>query len=284
MNNEASMNRKYLQLYWFSASGNTLRSAEMFAECLRKKGWAVELKPIERQSAVSEFDPHAVFGLAFPTYSFSAPKIVRTFVESIPSAPGSSAVMLGTQGVFSGGVLGPMRRILQRKGFRCVAGRMFGMPESYFHFTGQKADRRRFGKGLDKVARYDDDFDTMCKNGKTQWPRWPLVSDIHGWLFGSLFESRKLFRSLHTTIHVNANRCARCCKCVRLCPVGSLTMEPGKSIPVPDMKCLNCLRCVAVCPNDAMRHLALIQPYRSEPATDLEKRLRLTLQPGGATK
>jgi len=103
--------KRPLHLYWFSGAGNTLRAASAFAERLRQRDWNVELRPLERYDP-KMIDPDAVLGFAFPTHFFAIPESVLSFVRSLPSVRGTEAMMLGTHGVFSGGVVGPLKREL----------------------------------------------------------------------------------------------------------------------------------------------------------------------------
>ena len=257
---------KQLHLYWFSGSGNTLRAASAFAQRLRQLEWSVKLRPLE-QSDPQAIDPEAVFGLAFPTHSFSIPEIVRSFVSSLPRADGISAMMLGTHGVLSGGVVGPMKRELTAKGFHCIAARILSMPDSFFPFLNDRIQQRQLRRGLEKAERYAEDFAA----GATRWARWAILSDIHGALGGGLFAARKWTKNYYSTVHAHSDQCKRCDVCVRCCPVNALDRE-GDAPPRSKKNCTNCLRCVAVCPCDAMRHMIGFRPYRCEEAASLKRR------------
>lgn len=274
---------KTLHLYWFSGSGNTLRTAEVFAERLRELGWTVELRPIEHGHR-ENFNPEAALGLAFPTHCFSIPEIVRNFVRHLPTVSRVPALMLGTHGAFSGGVLGPMWRLLTHKGFHCVSGTIVSMPDSFFPFFSDATNRRHLQRALDRVRRYADDFDELYTNKRTRWPRLPILSDMHGFLFGTFFASRKLLPIFHATVHAQDDRCTRCDTCVRCCPIGALRRKTPESVPKPNRLCTNCLRCVAVCPTDAMRHLVGFAPYRSEPAVSLRFRFENELDDDSGDK
>ncbi len=254
---------KHLHLYWFSGSGNTLLAAEAFSDRLRELGWTVELRPLETANP-EQIDPGVAFGLAFPTYFFSIPPMIRDFVRKLSRVGNTPAIMLGTHGAFSGGVAGPMKRKLAVKGFRCVAGRILYMPDSFFPFFSPKIKLRQ----LDRARRYAEELDA----DQARWPRWPILSDIHGAIFGMFFASRKLFGPFHATVHARTKECLRCDVCVRHCPMGALSRADESAVPKSDLRCTNCLRCVAICPVDAMRHLAFA-PYRGEPALELRRHL-----------
>jgi NAD-dependent dihydropyrimidine dehydrogenase PreA subunit len=256
--------KRQLHLYWFSGSGNTLRMAEAFAERLRQKEWIVELRPLERSNPLA-IDPASVLGLAFPTHFFTIPEIVLSFVRSLPRAIGTEAMMLGTHGALSGGVIGPLKRELTAKGFHCTAARIVRVPDSFYPIFSEAAHQRQLGRGLRKAERYADDFAA----GRARWTRWAILSDIHAAIYGGLFAARKWTR-YHTTTHVQSKHCNHCGICVHCCPANALKSETDSPLR-PDKNCTNCLRCVAVCPTNAMRHL-FFSPYRSEEAIALQHR------------
>jgi len=271
--------KQQLHLYWFSGSGNTLQAASVFAERLRQREWSVELRPLEQSDPLA-IDPEAVLGLAFPTYFFAIPEMVRTFVRSLPRTEGTSAMMLGTHGVLSGGVVGPMKRELTAKGFRCVAARILVMPDSFFPLLGSRTHRWQLTRGLKSAKRYADDF----ADERVRWTRWAILSDLHGALFGGMFAARKWTRNCYSTVFARNKLCTRCGICIQCCPVNALesyatshsashSEKATDSPPRPKRNCTNCLRCVAVCPHDAMRHIIGF-PYRSEDATSLERHFK----------
>jgi len=264
--------KRRLHLYWLSGSGNTFRAASVFAERLRQLEWSVELRPFER-SDPKAIDPEAMLGLAFPTYFFSIPEIVRKFVRSLPQVERTPAMMLGTHGILSGGVVGPMKRELTVKGFHCVAARILVMPDSFFPLLSDRIHRWQLKRGLNRAERYADDFAA----GTVRWTRWAVLSDIHGATIGGMFATRKWTRNCYSTIHARRTQCTRCDICVQCCPVNALERVVD-SPPRPKRNCTNCLRCVAVCPHDAMRHLIGFRPYRSEDAKSLNCRLKAELE------
>lgn len=265
-----------IHFYWFSGSGNTLLAVEAFAQRARELGRTVVLRPIET-SDPEQVDPAAVFGIAFPTHFFSIPPIVRSFVRAIPRVDGPPAIFLGTHGAFSGGVCGPMKRLLRQRGFRCVAGRIFSFPDSFWPIFGTETNRRHILRADERVRGYADFCTNALASGTISWPRLPILSDLHGLFFGTIFALRKWAGPLHTTTRVRRSQCTRCGRCVRTCPVQALSQSTPDATPRANLRCTNCLRCVAICPNDAMRHLIGFSPYRCESATELKERFKREL-------
>lgn len=61
---------------------------------------------------------------------------------------------------------------------------------------------------------------------------------------------------MELTLDINAEKCIRCAKCVKICPSMILRQEEGKGeIKVRELQnCIVCGHCVAVCPTEAVRH------------------------------
>ena len=258
--------RNRVDLYWFSGSGNTLQAAQFLAARLGELGHAVRLLSMERSDA-SRYDPDATLLLSFPTHCFSIPESVRSFVRRFPRGRGSYAMMLGTHGAVSGGVLGPMKRLLTRKGFCCLAGKIISMPDSFFPFFGPEKNERHMKRAMGKIASFAEQID--C--GDATWPRWPIFSDVCGALGAALFSSRRMTRATASTLHLRQSACTGCRICEQYCPVGAIEISATQTLR-RRRDCVNCLRCVALCPHDAVRHLIGFAPYRSESAEELRQR------------
>ncbi|MDD3588127.1 MAG: EFR1 family ferrodoxin, partial [Thermoguttaceae bacterium] len=164
--------------------------------------------------------------------------------------------------------------ILTRKGFRCLAGTIVTMPDSFFPFFSKKANDIQLERAAKKIVRFAEKFD----QGTAHWRRWPILSDISGAFWYAVFSSRRITKVTASTLHVKSDACSGCGICTRFCPVDAMTLSDERRIPQRNSQCVNCLRCVALCPNDAMRHMIGFSPYRSEEASLLQQRFTDNLE------
>ena len=51
---------------------------------------------------------------------------------------------------------------------------------------------------------------------------------------------------------VKQDKCIGCGACVKVCPVGAISIKNGKAV-VDQNKCIKCGRCAGVCPQGAIR-------------------------------
>ncbi|MDY6795439.1 MAG: hypothetical protein SWK76_09215 [Actinomycetota bacterium] len=161
-----------IDLYWFSCTGNTLLVAREMAEVLQDKGFKVVMLMMERpETGRIELD-HAI-GLAFPVACQFTFPLVWDFVRGLPKADGTEVFMVDTLQGFSGGVVGPRRKLLAGRGYKPVGAREIIMPSSYYprRLDGEKT-AREVDRGLEKARCYASDL----ADGISRWRSVPLLS------------------------------------------------------------------------------------------------------------
>ncbi|HPD96867.1 MAG TPA: EFR1 family ferrodoxin [Synergistales bacterium] len=232
-------------IYVFSGSGNTWTVARKMADELLECGVATELRPLRREGP-GDISRAGTLGIAFPVAMFTAYPFVWEFVGNLPDGKGMDVFMVDTLAGFSGGVVGPMRDAVSAKGFRPIGAKEVRMPSNYARTDpGGEKDNENRTRGLNKAASYARDlFD-----GKTSWRRVPIVPDLVRAVGknpdGSAWRSiRRKF-----PLEVNSEKCTRCGLCLKLCPVGNITME---EIPRFGKNCFFCQRCISFCPEEAI--------------------------------
>lgn len=241
------MSSKKYDLYWFSGSGNTLDIAMCIYDTLIKNGKQAELIPIEK-SRPEDINQDSVIGLIFPVAVQGTYPIVWDFVRGLPKVNGTECFMVDTLGMYSGGIVGPVKRIVKKKGFNPVLACEIIMPSNFSRKEIEpEKDKETIRKAKDKAER----FTMMLIEGNKSWHDIPLFSRLM-----SLFSrSKRLWNMLRKSMppQIDADKCIKCGLCVKLCPVGTLVMEDKNSIPTAKDNCMLCQRCKAFCPKNALK-------------------------------
>jgi ferredoxin len=241
-------------LCWFSGTGNTERVARRMADVFTASGIGVEMCRIGRDPFPG-LPADGALGLAFPVAYFSTFPFVWDFIDRLPSGAGREAFMVDTLGGASGAIVGPLKKLLSRKGYVPVGAREIRMP---MNFGGAwkrgEANRRVLSDGLERAAAYADEL----VHGVSRWRRIPLWSDlmflIHS---GAVVLLYSRWNQHRFAMRVDQASCTGCGECAAECPAGNIriseSLPDGGRLPVFDERCVFCLRCLAACPPGALR-------------------------------
>ncbi len=233
-----------IDIYCFSGTGNTLLAARAMAEVFRERWVETRLFPLEK-SDPSRVDLSRTLGLAFPVAAQSTYPLVWDFIDRLPSGRGAGVFMVDTLHSFSGGMVGPLRKVMTRKGYRPLGAREIKMPNNFFpgRIDPEKNERKK-SAGLEQARRFAGEL----LAGTAFWNRVPVLSG----LVCRFSRSRMVVRFLSRQgerFRVDASACLRCRLCARLCPVENISMD---DLPVFAGRCQLCMRCVSFCPAGAI--------------------------------
>ncbi len=106
---------KKVILYYFSGTGNTERIVMQVKRRFEIRSYECSIKSMEEK-----VEPHSevyeYIGLLFPVAIQSTFPLVWKFIEDFPSVKNQKIFMVDTMEVFSGGIVGPVRKVLELKG------------------------------------------------------------------------------------------------------------------------------------------------------------------------
>ncbi|GHV30610.1 hypothetical protein FACS1894167_11730 [Synergistales bacterium] len=228
----------------FTGTGNTLLMAKALAEELRNGGKDVSVAPVERGNV--PLPEGAALGLAVPVACFSTYPSAWRFIDSLPDGGGREAFFIATMGGAGGGMEGPIRRVLELKGYKPLGALLVKMPGNYGNkIINTEENSKREKDGREAVKQ----FARRLSDGSANWSYGkPILSKFTA----RLAHGRKPWNFFYGMfpIAVDPERCAGCGLCQKLCPEQNIRMDGGKS--AIGERCESCQRCVAFCPSGAI--------------------------------
>ena len=229
----------------FSGTGNTLTVALVLADELRETGQEVRVHSMERNPNFS-LPPDAAIGIAVPVACFTTYPTAWRFIDSLPPGEGREAFFLTTMAGLGGGMQGPVRDALKRKGYEPIGSLIATMPSNYANKTLDEAkNRARADTSLAAAKKFAHDL----SEGKASWPGGvPLLSKFLAWAAHGRVPWDLFYRVF--PLSVLRDKCTGCDICAELCPEENITVEGGKASI--GKKCQSCQRCIALCPERAI--------------------------------
>ncbi len=252
-----------VDFYFFSGTGNTLSVVRRMAEVFESNGIDVRLHRMEKADP-KLIELRHIVGLAFPVAVQGTFPFVWDFFRAMPMADGTPVFMVDTLSEFSGGIVGPLRKLLERKGYRPIGACEIKMPPNIPIVEGdpQKEDEQ-IQEGLRKAEQYALDL----LEERSKWGRIPVLSDALA-LISQSERSWRLMRKL-LTWKVIEEKCVKCRLCVHLCPVSNISWD---EYPKYGENCYLCMRCYAFCPTDAITSSSRLfsgRKYKTIRASDI---------------
>lgn len=234
-------------IYYFSATGNTLKIAKLYAKELTALGAKVTLSEIKADSVPQDTNKYDLIGFAYPVHGFRTPEIVTDFAKKLPAAEnGAKVFSIKTSGEplkLNDGSYSELKRITEKRGYTFFAEYHYVMPYNMvFRHTDGMARRM-----LDTAeARIPSHAAEILKE-RENLVKVPVSSKIMGAL--CLIE-RPGMRFNGRFYRVSGDKCVKCMACVKNCPVGNIRYEDGKF--KFGWNCIGCARCAFNCPKDAI--------------------------------
>ena len=234
---------KTIDFYYFSGTGNTLLIVKEMVKVFKENKFDARYYKIEQTDPIN-IDTNHIIGLGFPVAAQGTYPFVWQFIKNLPYADSTPLFMIDTKLMYSGGVLGPVKKIVRRKGYIPIGAKEFTMPSNVFIRKGMNDKKReKINKALLKAT----EFARRLIYEKASWFDLPIYSDLMA-LISQSKRNWKFFKSL-TPIRVDKNKCNSCGLCLKLCPVNNI-----KLIKYPEFlnNCILCMRCFAYCPKEAI--------------------------------
>ncbi|MCD5414467.1 MAG: EFR1 family ferrodoxin [Clostridiales bacterium] len=235
--------KKPIDFYYFSGTGNTYLVVKAMKDAFEKHELEVNLLPLVRFTE-SGFNENNIVGLAFPVAAQGTYPLCWEFLNKLPQVNGTQIFMVDTLAGISGGIVGPVKKILRKKGFTTIGAKEIRMPSNYFT-KGKNKEKiiKMIKTGKGEAKKFADDI----VNGTSGWARIPVFSD----LLSLLSKSNMVWQFMRkmTNIKLDTNLCTLCDLCEKACPINNIVLKP---YPTINNRCQLCQKCIAVCPTEAL--------------------------------
>lgn len=254
------------RIYYFSATGNSLKIARKLAESLPNSelipitpDLPFELQTVENSDdfdSITDFDNSdsnktsddvlESVGIVFPVYMFKPPRIVLEFARKMPKADYTYAV--ATCGMMPGKPLTVLKNILMKRGIALSAGYVIPLVSNFIVLPKTKSKAsvaKAFKKAEAKTQQIGQNVQNRTAHFDKETPG--VIAKPVGW-FGFNPMYRKI-PNLDKRFSVNKN-CNKCGTCRDVCPVQNVKMTA--EVPVFLHHCEMCFACINWCPQNAI--------------------------------
>ncbi len=243
-------------LIYFTGTGNSKRTLDYAKENLP---FECDVYNVMEDKMLNPNDYEHIF-IFYPIYGFNAPKPIIDFVKKINKSDKQiNCVIMKNSGehlFWNNGSSLYLASCLKRKNIIVRSEYHYLMPYSFiFRHTDYMAYRMdTVAKGLIKL-----DIKDYLDNKYVPIKRFFLdrafafILRIQWW--GGRFNGR--------FYKIDMNKCIKCMKCVKDCPIHNIKFENDKF--KFGGQCLMCQRCVQNCPKDAFKSLGFFTSWKVNP-------------------
>lgn len=232
------INNKDIAIYYFSATGNSLKLSLDIASHFG----GAEVFNIGAKNEVKASSAPMV-GFIFPIYMGGVPNVVRKFLQNYPYQKEVYYFSIGTYYTYRGCAMSVVNKILSDNGVLLNYWNSLPSVGNCLKEYEVSTNKRIKILKQSEVETQRIISDLANKRTKTL-PRYCRVSDmIHKGLF------KAFFRNSHLAFTVEDN-CSGCKVCEKICPVNNIFSHDG--VPQWDINCEACHACVHWCPQNAI--------------------------------
>jgi ferredoxin len=243
-----------IEIYYFSATGNSLFIAKSLSEKLGAK--LTPMAPLLKNETV-KCDAEVV-GLVFPIYDFKLPPFVESFAEKLSGLDSKFVFAVATYGVLAQKSLKSLDKILQSHGGKLSAGAVIHMPNNGIIVDPMTKKRQR---KIQKTwaAKQERLFRSISKRqkGKIETTNVFRHLILNGLFLAALpkLVSLMLYVRKHggweSLEFVSDEHCVGCGTCAEICPLDAITLVEKK--PTWKDTCIHCFACINWCPHQAIQ-------------------------------
>lgn len=246
MVSESIASIKSVKIVYYSGTGNTKKTADIFQSTLKASGADVATFALRDGDLIPE-DKADLLLLVYAVHALNAPKLVYAWIKSLPPVNGEKVAVIS---VSAGGEISPNTacrvaciRRLEKKGYDIIYEKMLVMPSNGFIATPKPLAVMLLEVLPTKIKLIVDELQKGSRFRKTP----PLLDRILSSIgelekHGAIFFGKWCIKRSKT--------CNGCEWCAEHCPAKNIKMQNNK--PLFMNKCHMCLNCLYGCPKNAL--------------------------------
>lgn len=230
----------------FSGTNNTYEIARLLASDFALKGHRTEIIKIDIDTPSIDLSDYDLVGLGYPIYAFNEPRFFWRYVKRLSLSKNCKYFIFKSSGETLALNNASSRRILRRlrkKKCDVLGDYHFVMPYN-IHFRFADAFVKEimvYNRKLSKIVV------TNVLEGKRVFLKTNFIYNFLAWVIGIQRPGATINSYFYRT---DMNKCIKCMKCVRDCPVHNIYYEDSKI--KFHHNCQMCMRCSFFCPTDAI--------------------------------
>ena len=255
--------KKALIIY-FTGTYNTRFLVQEFAKRLEKNEYNVNFTEVKEGTEVVQLNDYDLITISYPIYAFNIPSFFMKYLKKIKYLNNKKYLILKQ----SGEPL-PLNNASSRKLIRIFRKNKITNYSEY-HFLLPYNIHFRFEDEFSRELLYSNEklFDIVLeelKQGQNTQIKSNIFYNLNAWMLSIQGIGGKINSFLYK---VDENKCIKCNKCVKICPVNNIYIKDGKI--KFHHKCLMCMRCSMFCPKDAFS-IGFINSWKVNGPYNLEK-------------
>ncbi len=248
-------------VFYYTGTGNSLRSAQLVAERLG----GAKIFPMRGGNARELAAGADAVGLVFPVHMWGLPGRVVRFVESLALPAGTYVFALAVNAGQVSRTLVQLQNLLAKRELKLAAGYSLVMPSNYIPWGGPGPKEHQRKLFLATEAKIDCASRGIAARLAGPVERGPLWQRI---VFTPLYHlSFRQVAKMDRGFWVD-EKCTSCGICVKICPAGNVALESGK--PAWQHRCEQCLACLQWCPAQAIQYGKKTPQYERYHHPDIE--------------
>ena len=233
-------------ILWFSGTGNSQWCAQLLAQTLNDT--SVDMFTYIRNGDSETFTSDDPWVFVVPTYAWRIPRVVRDFMKRSIFKGNTDAYVIMTCGSDIGNAQKSNEELLDSCGLIHKGTLEVVLPENYialFDVPSSQVIAEQFVSAHEVILAAAHKISTrQAFDTKETTYIDTLKSGVINAAFYPLFVHARKFKATEA--------CIGCGHCVRVCPLGAITL--CDTHPVWEDDCTHCMACIAHCPVKAIEY------------------------------